>query len=120
MIPRNSELPTSRTQLFRTTRRDLREIRVRVSEGDSEERTSCDLLGTCILGPLPRNLPKGTPVELQIGFSKEGRIQVSADCRGKRIGAEIERKASLSEVQVNEERQKVDRLTAALNGYQGH
>ncbi len=72
MIPRNSELPTSRTQLFRTTRHDLRELRIRVSEGDSEERTSCDLLGTCVLGPLPRNLPKGTPVELQIGFSKEG------------------------------------------------
>ncbi len=111
MIPRNSELPTSRTQLFRTTRPDLRELRVRVSEGDAEERTSCDLLGTCVLGPLPRNLPKGTQVELKIGFSKEGRVQVSADCRGKSIGAEIEAKALLSEVQVHEERQKVERLT---------
>lgn len=112
MIPRNSELPTSRSQLFRTTRDNLQELRVRVSEGDSDERTSCDLLGTCILGPLPRNLPKGTPVELQIGFSKDGRIQVSADCQKKRVGAEIEAKALLSEVQVKEERQKVDRLTA--------
>lgn len=111
MIPRNSELPTSRMQLFRTTRDNLRELRVRVSEGDSEERTSCDLLGTCILGPLPRNLPKGTPVELQIGFRKDGRIQVSADCRKKRVGAEIEAKALLSEVQMKEEQQKVDRLT---------
>ena len=110
MIPRNSELPTSRTQLFRTTRHDLRELRVRVSEGDSAVRTSCDLLGTCVLGPLPRNLPKGTPVELQIGFSKDGRIKVSADCQGKRIGAEIEARALLTAVQVEEEQLKVARL----------
>ncbi len=110
MIPRNSELPTSRTQLFRTTRHDLRELRMRVSEGDSAVRTSCDLLGTCVLGPLPRNLPKGTPVELQIGFSKDGRIKVSADCQGKRIGAEIEARALLTAVQVEEEQLKVARL----------
>lgn len=111
MIPRNSELPTSRTQLFRTTKHDLRELRVRVSEGDSPVRTSCDLLGTCVLGPLPPHLPKGTPVELQIGFSKDGRIKVSADCQGKRIGAEIEAKALLTAVQVQEEQLKVARLT---------
>ncbi len=114
MIPRNSELPTVQKQLFRTTRTNLRELRVRVSEGDSEERESCDMLGTCVLGPLPANLPKGTPVELHIGFRKDGRIQVSADCRGQRIGAEIEAKALLTEMQVHEERRKVNRLTSGV------
>ena len=78
MIPKNSVLPIARKRRFYTPKGNMSEIHVTVSEGDHQMRQVCDVLGKCTMGPLPDGLPKGTPVELVVGYNEEGRIKISA------------------------------------------
>ena len=81
MIPKNSRLPIARKRRFYTPKENMPHIRVTVSEGDHHMRQVCDVLGKCTMGPLPPGLPKGTPVELIVGYDNEGRVRLSARLR---------------------------------------
>ena len=108
MIRRNSQLPIAKRRRFRTARDGMRQLRVVISEGDNEQREACEQLGQCVLGPLPAGLSKGSPIDLQIGFSKQGRVQVSATCEtsGAHVYAELTATGILSEVEVEEKRRQ--------------
>ena len=77
MIPRNTRLPAKRTQRFRTTSDAPRSIHVRLLEGEAADISSCTFIGDFRLVDLPQQLPMGSPVEIDYGYSTEGEIHVS-------------------------------------------
>jgi len=107
MIPKNSELPVEQTREFRTNREGVREINAIISEGDTKQREACEVLGKCVLGPLPKSLPKGSPISLSIGYDRDGRVRVSACCKttGTQVEAEIQTDGILSDEEVERERE---------------
>ncbi|MGL4942356.1 MAG: Hsp70 family protein [Thermoguttaceae bacterium] len=104
MIPRNTTLPFSMTQVFNTNKENQQRVNVKVVEGDAPDPAACLLLGKCSISGLPENLPKGSPVEVTYEFDKAGRIAVSAreKTSGQEAVIEIDRKGLLSEQQVTE------------------
>jgi molecular chaperone DnaK len=103
MIPRNSRLPIEAKQLFCTNKDNQARVTVQVLEGDAPDPLACSLLGKCRITELPENLPKGAPVEVTYAFNTGGRITVKAveKTGGKETGIEIERRAGLTEDQVD-------------------
>jgi len=76
MIPRNSRLPVHVKQRFVTTTDNPRAIHVRLLEGDAPDSSACTFVGDFRLTSLPERLPKGSPVEIEYGFTERGQIQV--------------------------------------------
>ena len=77
MIPRNTLLPTSTRQRFKTTTDNPRSIHVRLLEGEAPDVSSCTFVGDFRLIGLPRDLPKGSPVEIVYGYDDLGHIHVT-------------------------------------------
>lgn len=77
MIPRNTRLPTSRKQRFKTTSRNPRSIHVRLIEGETADVSGCTFIGDFRLIGLPSDLPVGSPVEIVYGYDDLGHIHVS-------------------------------------------
>ena len=104
MIPRNTTLPFSVSQVFATNKENQDRVSVQVLEGDAPDPVACSLIGKCRISGLPENLPKGAPVEVTYAFDKNGRISVSAKEKssGKNAKIEIERRGLLNEKQVEE------------------
>jgi molecular chaperone DnaK len=103
MIPRNSRLPTSTTQIFRTVQPGQQRVTIQVLEGDAPDPIACSLLGKCRIVDLPPDLPKGAPVEVTYAFDPSGRITVTARDRtsGKQATIKLERRSGLTEQQVD-------------------
>ena len=76
MIPRNTRLPAKRTQRFKTTSNAPRSIHVRLLEGEVPDVSSCTFIGDFRLIDLPEQLPAGSPVEIDYGYTVEGDIHV--------------------------------------------
>ncbi len=108
MIPKNSDLPVERSKLFRIAKDGMREISLTITEGDTDRREACETLGNCVLGPLPENLPKGSPIILHLGYDKDGRVHMSAECQttGAKVHAEIHTEGILSDDAVEQERRQ--------------
>ena len=102
MIPRNSTLPTERTQKFKTQRDGQSRVSVQVVEGDAPDPAACSLLGKCRICDLPSELPKGSLIEVTYAFDTSGRIAVRAkdQTSGTCATIKIQRRGGLSEQQV--------------------
>ena len=103
MIPKNTRLPVSVSQIFQTVQQSQRRVNVQVMEGDAPDPEACSLLGNCRIFDLPESLPKGAPVEVTYAFDSAGRINVTArDKTGSNEASiDIQRKGTLSEDQVD-------------------
>ena len=103
MIPRNSKLPTEVTRTFVTSEPNQQRVNVKVIEGDAPDPDACSLLGNCRITGLPKNLPKGSPIEVVYAFDASGRVRVRAHDKtgGKEAEIEIERKGGLTANQLN-------------------
>ncbi len=77
MIPRNTQLPTSTRRRFQTTTNNPRSIHVRLLEGEAPDVSSCTFVGDFRLIGLPKDLPKGSPVEIVYGYDDLGHIHVT-------------------------------------------
>ncbi|MHC4875082.1 MAG: Hsp70 family protein [Planctomycetota bacterium] len=77
MIPRNTLLPASTRRRFKTTTSNPRSIHVRLLEGEAPDVSSCTFVGDFRLIGLPKDLPKGSPVELVYGYDDLGHIHVT-------------------------------------------
>lgn len=77
MIPRNTLLPASTRRRFQTTTNNPRSIHVRLLEGEASDVSSCTFVGDFRLIGLPRDLPKGSPVEIVYGYDDLGHIHVT-------------------------------------------
>jgi len=103
MIPKNTRLPASVSQVFQTVQDNQRRVNVQVMEGDAPDPEACSLLGNCRIFDLPENLPKGSPVEVTYAFDTAGRISVTARDKtgGREASIEIQRRGTLTEEQVD-------------------
>jgi molecular chaperone DnaK len=78
IIPKNTPLPATRVKLFGTEAKNQRQIRLRITEGQTRDPRGCTQIGECLVKDLPKGLPKGAPVEVSFTYDKSGRIQVRA------------------------------------------
>jgi len=103
MIPKNTRLPVSTSQIFQTVQESQRRVNVQVMEGDAPDPEACSLLGNCRISDLPEKLPKGAPVEVTYAFDTAGRISVTARDKtgGAEAAIEIQRQGALTDDQVD-------------------
>lgn len=90
IIPRNTPLPTSRVKLFGTEAKNQRQVRLRITEGDTRDPRGCTQIGECLIRQLPKGLPKGAPVEVSFRYDASGRIHVKAVELTSRISADVQ------------------------------
>jgi molecular chaperone DnaK len=112
MIPKNTNIPYSLTQRFRTNAENQKTIHVYILEGDAKDPTACTQIGDFRITGLPENLPAGSPVEVTYSYESTGRIAVSARelGSGKAASAEIVRDMGLSD-------QNIDVFEELAKGY---
>jgi molecular chaperone DnaK len=103
MIPRNSRLPVTVQQTFKTNYENQQRVNVQVVEGDAPDPAACSLIGNCRITDLPPNLPQGAPIEVSYSFDKAGRVKVSARDKtgGREATIEIERRGGLNHQQID-------------------
>ena len=113
MIPRNTKLPVEARQTFVTVEPNQQRVSIKVLEGDAPDPAACSLVGNCRITDLPKDLPKGSPIEVTYAFDRSGRVRVRARDKtgGEEAAIEIERRGGLNETQV-------DALAALAEGYQ--
>ena len=90
IIPKNTPLPTARVKVFGTEAKNQRQVRMRITEGDSRDPRGCTQIGECMIKHLPKGLPKGAPVEVSFKYDASGRIHVRAVELTSRISADVE------------------------------
>ena len=77
LIPRNTPLPASKTRSFVTHRDGMKNVKVRLLEGESENPKFCTRLGDCVVKIDPP-MPKGSEVSVTCNYLANGTISVTA------------------------------------------
>ena len=78
LIDRNTTVPTSRQEIFTTTRNNQTAVKIRVLQGESDLADENDLLGEFVLAGIPIG-PKGVPeIEVTFDIDANGIVSVSA------------------------------------------
>src|SRR5262249_9482068 len=78
LIPRNTPLPYSGSQRFRTLKPNQKRIVVRLVEGEAIDPHECIPLGEFEVAPLPPGIPEGSPIKVTYAYDESGRIKVEA------------------------------------------
>ena len=78
ILPANTPLPTSVTQLYGTVSNNQRRVHLRIVESGTAADASHVELGMCRVDPLPENLPEGTEIEVTIRYDEQARVHVEA------------------------------------------
>ncbi|HUG71400.1 MAG TPA: Hsp70 family protein, partial [Pirellulaceae bacterium] len=101
MIHRNSQLPCTRSSLFKTAKDCQKDVAVRVVEGGTDAGQGATPIGKCVVHGLPRNLPQGTPVKVVFKYGTDGRLAVRAELPNVSCNAQtvIERAVGMSSEQ---------------------
>jgi len=109
LIPRNSPLPVSREKVFGTVRKNQTQVKVRVLEGESKDPGTCVAIGECVVAPLPKGLPKGSPIRVTFSYDNSGRLHVKArdDTSGLSAQTVIIRQSALSDAELTRARKLV-------------
>ena len=78
ILPANTPLPTSVTQIYGTVSDNQRRVHLRIVESGTAADVSHVELGMCRVDPLPENLPEGTEIEVTIRYDEQARVHVEA------------------------------------------
>ncbi|MEI7686736.1 MAG: Hsp70 family protein [Planctomycetota bacterium] len=113
LIPKNTQLPTAGTRIYRTVAENQSRVRVKVLQGDAQQAEACIRIGECWIQDLPPQLPKGAPVQVRCGVASNGLIEITATdlTSGKAAHAEIHRTVGLSDEEIAEQAKWVRSLS---------
>lgn len=105
LIPKNTQLPTAASRVYRTVVENQQKVRVKVLQGEASQADACISIGECWVDGLPANLPKASPIQVRCGCGSDGLIDVMAldMTSGKMAHAEIHRASGLSEEEIARE-----------------
>ncbi len=78
LIPRNTQLPTAASRVYRTVAENQPRVRVKVLQGDAPQADACIAIGECWVEGLPPDLPKHSPIQVRCGVGSNGLIDVLA------------------------------------------
>ena len=78
ILPANTPLPVSISQIYGTVSDNQRRVHLRIVESGTAADSQYVELGTCQIEPLPENLPEGTEIEVTISYDEQARVHVSA------------------------------------------
>ena len=103
MIPRNTAIPHTVSQRFKTNVPNQQRIRVRLLQGEVPDITACTVIGDFQITNLPPNLPVGSPIELTYSYDAQGRIRAEAKelTGNSKAAAEIVREGGVNDAGVD-------------------
>lgn len=78
ILPANTPLPVSVSQIYGTVSDNQRKVHLRIVESGTAADATYVELGTCQIEPLPEKLPEGTEIEVTISYDEQARVHVSA------------------------------------------
>lgn len=78
ILPANTPLPASVSQVYGTVSHNQRRVHLRIVESGTAADASHVELGMCQVDPLPENLPEGTEIEVTIRYDEQARVHVEA------------------------------------------
>src|SRR5262249_53478103 len=112
LIPKNTQLPTAASRVYRTNAENQMRVRVKVLQGEARDAISCISVGECWIEDLAPRLPKGAPIQVRWGVASTGLIDVLAlDMPwGKMARTVTHRSSGLSEEEIAREAEFVQTL----------
>ncbi len=110
ILPAHTPLPTSVSQIYGTVKENQRRVHLRIVESGTAADAAYVELGTCMIEPLPENLPEGTEIEVTITYDEQARVHVGAKvlATGQETQTEIIRPENLVVSPLNEEAEVAD------------
>ena len=96
MIKKSTQIPTEIQNSFGTAKANMKNVIVRVVEGESTVPAECTPLGVCDV-ELPPFLPKGSPVQLTYRYDENQVLEVTVDAYGNQNQVKIARNIGLSD-----------------------
>lgn len=82
IIPRSTTLPASRSVRFRTDQDHQTNLKVEIIEGGNDQGQNAIRIGKGIVEDLPKDIPKGTTVDLRFNYARDGGLNFSAKLPG--------------------------------------
>lgn len=112
LIPKNTQLPTAASRVYRTVVENQPKVRVKVLQGEGHQADACISIGECWVEGLPANLPKASPIQVRCGCGSDGLVDVMAldMTSGKMARAAIHRSSGLSDEEIAREAEFVRSL----------
>ena len=99
MLKKSTPIPAEVVNSFGTAKANMKNVIVRVVEGESTLPGECTPLGLCNV-ELPPFLPKGSPVELTYRYDENQVLEVRVDAFGKQSIVKISRNLGLNEAEM--------------------
>ncbi|MGF1578718.1 MAG: Hsp70 family protein [Gemmataceae bacterium] len=113
LVPKNRQLPTAASRVYKTVVENQPQVRVKVLQGEAPQADACISIGECWIEGLPPDLPKKSPIQVRCSVGSNGMIDVMAldMTSGKMVQTEIHRSSGLSEDEIAKEAEWVRQLT---------
>lgn len=104
ILPANTALPTSVSQVYGTVIPNQRRVRLRIVESGTAADASHVEIGLCQIDPLPEGLPEGSEIEATMTYDEQARLHVRAKVlmNGQEARTEIIRTENLAVSALNE------------------
>lgn len=114
IIPKNTTVPTKKSQVFSTAANNQTSVEIKVCQGEREMAEGNKLLGRFILDGIPP-APRGVPqIEVTFDINAEGILNVSAKDKGtgKEQSIRIEETSELTDEEVEEMKKEAQKHMA--------